>query len=492
MKDLLMIVDQYRRFTHSIETGQKHNPVYEAQTLSHLSTVFGTSVARYAIVNEYDIAGSDAYRDNQFQVIHMNGDRKERLQEFIAATTEEYQSNPPTNLVTITNDSDFVGMLDQFNCNTQAKIAVWLPGSEIVAPFNQVQYQSRLLSEVIGPPSRSKFDVRLDYENLHIGLCRQGWTPDAKELIHAIQNALGTSGKIAKIVAYADWGLLGRDGNRDWQRELVSIGVETRYLINEYGKNTADMKIADDIRDLVEQANSSHDSNAVIALGTMDRDFRTTIETAKSRGQKMILIGLQDGISHYLRQILNEDEIIHIDRYLRLSKKDACVSINERSPKNPGIETVVKIAVWLAQDGNDDWDSVPEHMMTKTLGHVGEDKLEAALQKGYLHRQNQNGQTVISFSKEHPVTLGIKRLVEWVPSRIRYCLGKRPFPHVYSDYLINGMQMDYKLRELNIGQTRREAMEWLKCLEDAGLIVSKHLKNLDGSGFSTQGWNLPA
>ena len=148
-----------------------------------------------------------------------------------------------------------------------------------------------------------RIDVRLDFENLFFALRRHGYSTRPKPIIAMLKAALAGDGDIVNITAYADWFVLEKMcQGYPLQRELTRQGVDTRFVISEHGKNTADMKIVNDIRTLLERAPGDPDSAEVIVLGSHDRDFQSLLETAAARGRRLILLGLRDDISRLLLQ----------------------------------------------------------------------------------------------------------------------------------------------------------------------------------------------
>ncbi|MCB0192366.1 MAG: NYN domain-containing protein [Anaerolineae bacterium] len=163
-----------------------------------------------------------------------------------------------------------------------------------------------------------KIDVRLDFENLYIGLKRMGWTPDTKILSKSIKHALSDLGEISNITAYADWCLLDPKNGKDIQRELALNDIDPRYQVSIRSKNSADMKIAGDIRSLLERDRLELDTVNVLVLGTGDRDFRPVVRDARKRGKLVIVLTLRNSLSRMLRNVA--DEVRYIDDYLDLPK----------------------------------------------------------------------------------------------------------------------------------------------------------------------------
>lgn len=280
MAEVILIVDQYRRHKGAAERHQKIDPEREAQGLSQVTKVLGRNSQRVALVAEGDDEGFRAYQKAGFQVRSMNGNRPDEVQEFIMQTGKQLSSDPPKHLVIVTDDPVFQFLLqDRRERGTQ--VAVWVPGPKVPVAFSNGGCDARLLEELLPELKIARIDVRLDYENLHVGLEQRGWPAEPRQLIEAVKAAAGDLGEIVSIVAYADWDLLAQRAKRNIQRELALMGVKTRYQVNLRGKNSADMEIANDLRTLMERDANAPDAADIILIGSGDRDFRATVESAK-------------------------------------------------------------------------------------------------------------------------------------------------------------------------------------------------------------------
>ncbi|MCB9106797.1 MAG: NYN domain-containing protein [Anaerolineales bacterium] len=163
-----------------------------------------------------------------------------------------------------------------------------------------------------------KIDIRLDFENLYIGLKRMGWTPEPDILSKAIKQAVKNLGEISKITAYADWGMLDSKNCPDIQRKLALNDIEPCYLINLRNKNSADMRIASDIRNLLERNSYGLNPVDIIVLGSGDRDFRPVVREARNRGKHVTILTLKNSLSRMLHDVASE--VLYLDDYLDLPK----------------------------------------------------------------------------------------------------------------------------------------------------------------------------
>ena len=496
MSDVVLIMDQYKRFEQAEQQHQKIDPAYEANKLSELANAFGSSLRRVAIVNDYDRPGFEAYKQARYEIVNTNGTRAEDVQGFIARMRDDLERRPHENLLVFTDDPTFRFLLDPIARQGDTHTKVWVLGKQVRAPFDDRKYHARLYNEIIPEPKVPKVTVLFDYENLHIGLKQRGWRPDAKALIEAARHAVSDLGDIVKMTAYADWKLLEQNDQRDWQRELAGMGIDTQYVLNERGKNTADMKIADAVRDLVERNAHAPDAVDVVVLGTNDRDFRATVEKARERGQRLVLLAIKGGLSRHLLDLLDPKEIRYIDEYLTMKPRQDNIGtpVAHPTPSDPLAGLLVNTAVWLRQHG---WFFAPFEPLAATVasGEAGAEQLRRAVKAGVLTSQRKVDATgayeTIALSRKHSLAKGVQRLVEWAPKQVDYSLNTRKLPYVDTNYLCKGMTLDRQLQELGVGQQRREAEQWLTLLANAGLLIAEPREHPVTPGKTITTWRLP-
>ncbi len=183
---------------------------------------------------------------------------------------------------------------------------------QILAHVEDTQLKVRLLSFLCRVP---RLDVRLDFENLYIGLRRMGRLSEPEDLVEAIKRAVEDLGEIARITAYADWNILDKKSGPQIQRQLELAGqVETRYQINIKNKNSADMRIASDIYEQLETDSFRPGTVDIFVLGTGDRDFRPVVQKVKDRGKKVVILALKNSLSRLLMNVATE--VRYLEDYL--------------------------------------------------------------------------------------------------------------------------------------------------------------------------------
>ena len=305
--DVIQIVDVYGLYFEGHKQTMKLDPDGEAQSLSMLIRPLGRNDRKVAIVARDDYRRLLAYQRAGYEAFTMNPNRSQDLRQFIRAMVSEIRQSPPKHLVVVSDDPDFV-----YLCEAVAQLtdlAVWAHSATVPPELTEPNYGFRPLEELLPDLKIPRIDVRIDMENLLIGLVNLGWQPNMHKMIEAIRTAIEDLGEMVTLTAYADWSEINRlnaDKKIDWQRELTLAGGETRYVISSRGKNTADMRIADDIRTLVERDYAAWGVVDIIGLVTMDGDFRHVVDTARIRGKRVVVLGLKNHLSRELEVAASE------------------------------------------------------------------------------------------------------------------------------------------------------------------------------------------
>ena len=315
MKKVVLIVDQYQRFVEARRSGTSLDADYEAQTLRLLVKPMGREYRCIAFISRDDLEGLNAYQKANYEIITYNGDRPQRIREFLIEFTRQLDEVPPDHLVLVTADPVFQILCDRASRHHDVSLSLWIFAKEIPQELSHSAYNARPLAELLPVSRPNRVDVRLDFENLYRVMEEKKWSLNTAVIIQCIKSAVSDLGELVRIVAYADWGVLAKYTNRDIQRELTLLGVKTRYQVSLRGKNSADMEIVDDIHRLLGRDQTGEAVNVVV-IGTCDRDFRPIVETAQSRGKRTVVLGIQGNLSGELQAFAHE--IRYIDQYYPL------------------------------------------------------------------------------------------------------------------------------------------------------------------------------
>lgn len=339
--DVIQIVDAYPRNIERRKQTRKIDPVAEAKNLSILVRPLGRNARKIAIVAKDDYQRLLAYQQAGYETYPMSSDRPRELIKFIRQMISDIKQSPPKHMVVVSDDPEFVHLCDEAAEITD--LAVWANSDTVPRELIESQYGYQPLEELLPDLKIAWIDVRIDLENILIGLKQYGWQPNLNALIAAIREAVEDLGEIVAITGYADFDELNRHHggpNINWQRELIVAGCESRYVLNQHGKNTADMKIADDIRTLVELSPGVDGAIDIICLVTMDRDFRHLVDTARRRGKKVVVLGLEGELGFELK--LTASDVRYLNDFLKLP-----------IPRKPEVVSAEPLRVFLCHSRND-------------------------------------------------------------------------------------------------------------------------------------------
>lgn len=315
MNNVILIVDQYQRFLEARRLGLPLDAEYEAQTLRMLIKPMGREYRCIALISRDDLDGLNAYQRANYEIITYNGDRSQRIREFLIEFAKRLQETPPGHLVLVTADPVFQILCDRASRREGVSLSLWTTTQEIPVELCHPAYNARPLGEILPNIRPHRVDVRLDFENLYYGMQENNWSLSIGSIVQNIKAAVSDLGEIVRIVAYADWGVLAKQSNKELQRDLELLGVKTRYQISIKGKNSADMEIVDDIYRLLGR-DYTEDAVDIVVIGTCDRDFRPVLETAQSRGKRIVVLGLQGKLSRELQN--TAQEVRYLDQYYPL------------------------------------------------------------------------------------------------------------------------------------------------------------------------------
>ncbi len=337
--DVIQIVDVYSLYYEDSKQRNRFDADGEAQSLSMLIRPLGRSNRKIVIVARDDYPRLLAYQRADYEAITMDTNRSQELRRFIRTMVSEIKQSPPKHLVVVSDEPEFV-----FLCEVVApltNLAVWAHSGTVPQELTDRSYGFRPLEELLPDLKIPRIDVRIDMENLVIGLLQLRWEPNMRDVVKAMRLALDDLGEVVSLTAYADWSQMKKlysNKKIDYQREITLAGAESRYVISSAGKNTADMKIADDIRTIVERDYAAWGGAIdIIALVTMDRDFRPVVDTARIRGKRIVVLGLEHHLNHELMRAASEVRYLNSFFELGPRKKPQRNRPRARRPKTAAL-----------------------------------------------------------------------------------------------------------------------------------------------------------
>lgn len=340
----------------------------------------------------------------------------------------------------------------------------------------------------------------IDLENVAISLSTRGYVVDPARLADSFTSAARAEGELRAAYAYADWqrlpAMYANGGSvvvGDAQRVFEMRGIETRYLVTVPGKNSADMRIADHVRDLLER-----DPPSRFILATGDRDFSPVVTTLTSRGCDVVVWGVRGCTSPALARIA---QVSYIDEFVPLAQRTEAKPTSDHpagaeagsSPAAPGNEasrpSAWTKAVLLLDDTmrRNGWAWLSQARLAAELARIAElvpdendprSAVNRALALGIIVRdriQNPNPNFPDQFTwacrlnPDHPVVAAARLVPARCLAMLQHHLGR--IPYVSFSYLAQGMGRDPELSAPWLGLDAEHGALWINLLISEGKIV---------------------
>lgn len=222
------------------------------------------------------------------------------------------------------------------------------------------------------PEAQEDLAIFMDWENIYISTVTEYGT---KPNVSAILEKAHEYGRIVSANAYADW----TDSDyRNAPPTLYSNGISPRYISARYfpgGKSSKRRTNSIDVMLAVECSDFLHDHPQVdtYVLVTGDGDFIPLVSLLRSRGKKVVVIGVSEATSYHL--IESADEFIS---YASLLEEDRAARERDRAPKKEKADPykeLVRAVEALKKSGK-----------TRVLGQV---KQQMIVQLGSFDERNQ-------------------------------------------------------------------------------------------------------
>jgi len=471
-------VDRYQLYQQHKKNQYKEDPKQEARLLKMLFNVLAPDKRLLAIVDQYDKEGIEAYGAEGYDLRTMNGDRPQELLHLVNREAAHQQNSRPKYVVVVSDDPTFVQLCSAAE-QSQAEVAVWLPGFQ--RPGQLVQFDTRPLGDLLPEIhfTEASAVIWLDIENLLISLKKLGIRFGMKEFVAAIRNAVSDLGNIKSTVAYGDFGLLASEFGQDLRNQLDELDVVTHHLRSIKGKSSADMKIASDIHTFLE-----HDPHVqTIIIGTGDRDFRPTVDAAHNRGKKVILLAVEGSLSPSLKQAV--DKVFYLDKLLT-PKLSPTLPLQPVSPNSEWTDFLCRFVYVLQRNR---WHWCPR----KQLGNLATtQRLQDAVEAGILNYSRPGDTNGFVINPAHKLAQAIQFFVPWVVGRVDHLIEVKvntgKMKYVDSKFLHMGMLADNKFKEFGIGQSRENANAWLDAATKAEILVKKPMPHFNEPGKVVDTW----
>jgi uncharacterized LabA/DUF88 family protein len=205
----------------------------------------------------------------------------------------------------------------------------------------------------------------IDWENLKFSLSSVGKMPNISALIDAV----GRFGRLVIARAYADWEDPFHLDTRD-QMHLYDAGIEPVYVPTrpdanrpDRRKNSVDVKMSTDCME-VSYANQ-HITSFVLVSG--DADFIHIANSLRSRGNRVIMIGVSWSMSHRINE--HVDDLVYYDRDIENGHSNYAQTIQEVEPGdvNTAIDALVSLVREQREEGRYPLLSWLGHQMRRQL-----------------------------------------------------------------------------------------------------------------------------
>jgi len=213
--------------------------------------------------------------------------------------------------------------------------------------------------------------IFIDWENIYISTVSEY---NSKPNVSAILEKSREYGRIVSATAYADW----TDGDfRDAPPTLYANGISPRYISARYfpgGKsqkrrtNSIDVMLAVECSDFLH----NHPQVDTYVLVTGDGDFIPLVSLLRSRGKKVVVIGVSEATSYHL--IESADDFIS---YASLLEEERAARARDKEPKKKAADPfkeLVRAVETLKKGGK-----------TRVLGQV---KQQMIVQLGSFDERN--------------------------------------------------------------------------------------------------------
>ncbi|MDP8949971.1 MAG: NYN domain-containing protein [Actinomycetota bacterium] len=213
--------------------------------------------------------------------------------------------------------------------------------------------------------------IFIDWENIYISTVSEY---NSKPNVSAILEKAREYGRIVSATAYADW----TDGDfRDAPPTLYSNGISPRYISARYfpgGKsqkrrtNSIDVMLAVECSDFLH----NHPQVDTYVLVTGDGDFIPLVSLLRSRGKRVVVIGVSEATSYHL--IESADDFIS---YASLLEEERAARVRDKGPKKKAADPfkeLVRAVETLKKGGK-----------TRVLGQV---KQQMIVQLGSFDERN--------------------------------------------------------------------------------------------------------
>ncbi len=348
-------------------------------------------------------SAADAFRQEGYALLSAEGGESGRCLSFRQQIEAlEAGPRPPEVYVLVSQDPELAPLAHSL-VEAGRDVRVWGLACSTPAELQQEALQFYSLEELLDLRVRSRA-LFIDFENIAFCLHDLGYAVDPALLARHLRERAAHGNSPVQAFAYADWHRLppmqdasGRSLSSEAQRFFELSDIDTRYLISRAGKNTADMRIADDIRTVLQEPNPPD----VFIIASGDRDFAPVIDTLLRQGREVIVWGVRGKTSRNLAEMAHVE---YLQEFVPLTQRVARPTEPGAAPEPGAVvaaETVPSIwtpLVTLLDDimGRNNWSWVSFSKLVAEACHSGKfggteeetrDLINQAIARGIILRE---------------------------------------------------------------------------------------------------------
>lgn len=454
---------EYRNLPGNGEDGLEK----QARTVVGLKDFFGGSWDTTLFASAYDpYASKIASVCQADRMIPLNGNRMEKVSQFLGEQVQEARQNSPWASLVVSRDPNLTSYLEELSkC---CVVYVFVPGKSIPVEYTEAsirakqqgrQIECRILEMPQSSTYRPQVYVATDFENMVGCLKDLDVSLDALYLHEQMNKIAQQFGDVAQECYAADWSKLPVDDAAKTLQTLVAQGVKPLHTQARAGKNSLDLVLNNEVNTAL-----SHARVDVLICFTNDKDFRDLFQRVRSRGVKVIAGGIRGMLTRDL--IEAADDVVYLDDFVPELKKQTPPEVLDAG--NPMSELVMHIAVTQYKRG---WPYITDRNLFTMFGNTPQRKqrLEEALRAGYLTGPDERN--AYRLNRDNKLVRAVLRLLKFLSSRIHYVKEVQGKKHVTVGFLVRGMLRERPLADIGIAVNEWTASTWIDLAAAAGLLI---------------------
>jgi len=443
-------------------TGKPMNTNQYLNSATMLRQIFGSTTEIIGLLPEctYHLPVPDHFT----QIMTLNGNRPYEIGRLLHKFKEQAQKKLLRQVIFITADRDLACELQQLAHSV--KVVVCCLDPDIHSLFQGRGYRCTSWEELLKPCNTrsNKVQIWVDLENILIGLQQRNIHFSVPELVAAIRRAAAELGELGQIHVCADF---TRIQGGEYIHQFEQQNARTYPVQSTPHKNSADMKIAHQIRDWFENKPLSSGETETILILSCDSDFTETIIAGKQHGRRMIIMGLNNDIGRSLQLIA--DQVLYLEKYYRTVSLQ--FSIPTLAPDNELIIWTLRVIRCFNQK-HYQW------IWVKELQAVFDSYEDAASHIEMLRQAKiliPCGDNRVCLDRQHIYVRSLYTLLRWIKKQIPYAINMLGLRYVDTNFLARGMRMESGIRCQNLGQTFSQAEAWLNLFKKEGFLKTQEI-----------------